>query len=265
MSIVYICLILFLVGCGSEQLVDYSSVQQESTYTEKEEVAMVDYTTVKSGRITDSLSGEYADMLNITLQSEDINKLLAVSSQFENNSKITLKKVLYKIELLDADNSIIDVWTVDTYRTIQTETGNKIKRIGDIDDALSSLEKKYGITKEILTRQPGPNYFYFMSNAKKAEFREIVETNFDNNHKCLLSSELVTALQERWSEIQIASEPNKNYTVKYVVTFYNSDGNVLYTFHIDNDKNVYTNAGYLISGTFMEEWISDVLETALKE
>ncbi|MCM1508178.1 MAG: hypothetical protein NC177_13770 [Ruminococcus flavefaciens] len=270
-KILCICFVVMamITGCGHTELSDISTDNQQDLdmeiFTEREETNMIDYTRIDSVHLVDAIPDEYSEAVSVDIKKEDVDNIKLITDQFELNNVITLKKPWYSIELLDENGMIIDVWTVDTYRTIQTLNGGKIKRIGNIDIMLSQIEEKYGITKQLLERSPGSNYFYGIGFVNKGVFQKIVETNFDNNYKFVMSSEMINAIKENKDDIQIGSELKTNYDVEYVIALYNDEGNVLYTFHIDKDGNLYTNCGYSLYGSFVKEWISEVMQVALKE
>ena len=256
--IVFFYILFFMLFCGC------TSIYKDNINTSMGKENVMNYNCVKEIRLIDAIENEYNNNLNIILDSDDTYQLVHIASDIKNNKNINMKKTWYAIEFVNSDKEIIDIWLVDIYRTIKVSNGYKIRRSGDIDIILSKIEEKYGITKKLLERKPGTNYFYDSDSINNGVFQKKVSTNFDNDYKCKLSLNTVNFFKDNKSLIQIEDQ-KKEYDIEYVIILYNNDGNSIYSFHIDKENKIYTSSGYMLKGDFINKWTNMVLEEALKE
>lgn len=252
----------FLSACGNANTAVDIENNNESYSSEGDRLMVSDYSNVVSIRIVDTYENMYQDEICINIDSSNIQKIIASAENLTDNKELMMRKAWYNIEMLDEMGNIVNIWTVDTYRTIQTNGGYKFERTGEIDTILSSMEEQYNISKEMFRRPPGANYYQLLKDIKSAFFRKIIENNFDDDINYSIPSEMIYELINNISSVTINNKRTDDYIVKYTITFYNSEGNTLYTMHIDNEYNIYTNSKYGLSGTFIEKWIADILSNA---
>ena len=256
-------LCVLLTGCGQDynennDVISEAEIMQESTEYEKTTIS-----DVSKLQIVDTTSGIYAEDLHVDISDDYILRFQSVYENVTATDELSMREPLYSIELINADGSTADVWTIDEYRTIKTKDGMMLVREGEVDRLLTDIEEAYSLGYDLLARQPGDGYFSVLTKVNTAEFKKFNQINMDIPVEYSLSAKLVDSLKQNWQDIDISSVPVSDYKVIYTLNFYNSDGNSLQTWHIDENNRMYTSYGYELSGDFIVRWLDTVMSEAL--
>ena len=222
----------------------------------------IDIQNFRSAKIGNSVENMYYTDVDIDVSDEYLSKIKKIYHNLSFSTDLKFRFPLYSIYLFDNDNKLIDKWDVDTYRTIITLDGTMISREGEVDEFLTALEEEYGVGYNLLEQIPGANYYSLLSNLSNGFLRKQVKDNFDDSIDYEIPEEDLRQLMENWEGIEVSQEKS-DYILVYTINLFNSDGNGLYTFHVDSNNNIYTSTGYQLQGDFILEWIERVLKKGL--
>ena len=222
----------------------------------------IDIQNIRSAKIGNSVENMYYTDVDIDVSDEYLSKIKKIYQNLSFSTDLKFRFPLYSIYLFDNDNKLIDKWDVDTYRKIITLDETMISREGEVDEFLTALEEEYGVGYNLLEQIPGDSYYSLLNNLSNGFLRKQVKDNFDDSIDYEIPEEDLRQLMENWEGIEISQEKS-DYILVYTINLFNSDGNGLYTFHVDSNNNIYTSTGYQLQGDFILEWIERVLKKGL--
>jgi len=216
---------------------------------------------IKKIEIRDPHSGVYETDLSFQIDDKYIQRFSDIVTTIKTDSELPMRTALYSIAFFDDNNKIIDLWTIDVYRTIMSENNDKFlrERDSELDLLLSDLEKNYELGYQLLERIPGKLYFENIVKSDKVYICSQDDTHFDDDQSINfeLSNELVNKIIDNWQAINIASSQNKNYNIQYTVNMYDESGIAISALHISDSNKIYTSTGYELSGKFICDWIEE--------
>jgi len=263
--IIILISIIFLIdcfGCSSSDSYDIEH-SNEQLKTKGENMILNDM-DIKKISVVDFEFGMYKDSLGITIDNRYITRFRDLSINLCDDESLIVREPLYVIVFMDSNEAELDRWIIDQGLSVQDNIGRKYYRDGLLDDLLFEIESEYGLSKHLLERVPGNDYFGNLDRAKQACFSKYVESNYDDPIDYYLTTNELSDFIDNRNNISIDDKINPDYKISYMINFYNSDGNFLLTLHVSSENRIYTSFGYELSGVFIDKWIDNIKKSALQ-
>ena len=187
---------------------------------------------VESAKIVDLVENQYEDELNIDIKEKDLEKLKKVLINSKPVIKSNIASNVYKIELYDKNNKLVETLIINYNKNIISSRGTFEDK--SIEEYCEKVEKKYKISYDkLLKRKPGKHYFKDLVQCK---FGTIL--NNDTGKSKSLSDENINAIKFD-SDIKILKRHDFN--LKYRITLIDESENITYVFDVSSDNKVYCN------------------------
>lgn len=274
MKVITILLLLLtsvsLVGCA-EQIKGNDTSSCVTIINEGGDAQMQYMSKIAKIQIADSISGAYQQEMLIDVDDSLVDEFIIVNeSVFADDSNVS-RTPMYDLKLYDETGNLLSVWTVDVFKTITTSDGLKINRKNNekLDIFLSKLENQYSLQQQdLFKRVPGENYYIMLENASSVYFNSQERSQFDGDNRKIryaLSTDAINALKDNWRSIDISVFKSEDYSLKYTINVYDTNGISICAIHIDNQNRIYTSYGYELTGNFISEWLEAIMKEALSQ
>lgn len=257
--------LFFLISCSGCSLNENGGIKQPDKQLEIEGNNMIlNDMDIKKVSVVDFEFGMYKDSLDIIVEDRYVTEFKDLSLNLCDDASLVIREPLYVLVFKDMNDTELDRWIVDQGTSVQDKNGRKYYRDGMLDDFLFEIESKYGLSRHLLERKPGNNYFNNICRAEKACFSKQVESNYDDPIDYYLTTNELSDFIDNRNNISIDDKINPDYKISYMINFYNSDGNFLLTLHVSSENRIYTSFGYELSGVFIDKWIDNIKKSALQ-
>lgn len=258
--IILCSLILFLSGCGEMSESNSAMQEQNNVISNLEDDMMeIDYTKVSTIKISSPVKQMYRDSLDIEIAKEYVDDFVHCVYSLEQCEYPFESEPWYSISII-SDESEIDKWRIDCSGVITNSSGVKFTRSGDIDSWLRKIESDYSVSMNLLSSEPGENYFGLSDEINtivlyKTTYgfsSEKAEINVDSETAAIIKDLLLRC------EIQSDSEPPSN--IQFTLVLYGHNEEPLYKLLFDTNGKLYTSYGYLIGSSELVNTVNSILQ-----
>ncbi len=258
-----------LSGCSSKKdsnlmtNIEVESQNTEINHTQEDNDMKfnVDYINqVASIQVTDSIEGEYVEVLCIDIAQEDVEKLKSIQIAEGTGDIPGDAGFKYKLNMYDKDGDLVATWKVVRSKRILDHKGQLIAKDGELKEWAQGIENTYNISSKVYGRTPGENYFTELKNAYKGGGDESVDYYEGLEYiKFELDEEDIKGLQMLADTICVDEEPKEKIKYRddlyYLVTVYTANDGVYY-FSVMLDGTVYVQPKqtYQVLGQGVEDY-----------
>ena len=251
---------LLTVGC-SEKLQDSDVSSDAPAINSEVNELSIDYSKVTAITVSDTAPDLYAEPLNLQLTAAECADFRNAAASLQPKDTPSTSRPYLTLTLTDDSGQTVDVWTVDTNRTITGQNAVFWKQ-GNIADWLKSVAdtNKIGLDA-VFGRTPGSGYLQCMKDASRGKVYGSRKTQFDPERVYVLTADDFSALTAAAENAKIIPQQTDLKKYAYMMELYSENGASLYIFYLSDDGKVYTQYRYEVEkGAF-----TDLIEAYAKK